>query len=768
LRGFNLPIKMLSLKISSKVLLYFLLMSLLPLFVVTLFVVNSARSQLLQSAITKQQIIANNTAANVDNYLANKINTLVFQSQVFSARNFEDQIVNQNLAVLINQDHDIDLLSLLNTKGLEQTVFNRQGQVHTLSDDSGTDAFKAATYLSGNAFVSSVSYNSKNEPLITIAVPILRSNFAQNLNALPAANFGTYKTTDDIQGVLVANYNISDLWQSVLSTKIGQGGYAYVVDSLGNLVAHPDKKFLASHQKIANVQAVNAFINGHYDTKNTISERGLNVISTPRKLTKSNWAVIVEEPVTSVYSGINSFIKLSATIILSAVVLSILASLVFRNQLLGPIKKLSLGAKHLGAGDFDHKIDINTNDELRELANTFNSMGSNIKRLVGSLEIKNVSLINEQTKLNSIISSVSDGVIALNAREEIISINPPAAKLIKKSSEEVQGHAMANLFPWEHDSVHFAPELKKPGLYHYGDIVLPRGNEILYLDLMVSVIENKESDVSAIITIHDLTKARELDFMKLDFVAIAAHELRTPLTVIQGYLSLLNEGALKQLSIINLELLQKAITGSNELRNLINKLLSIARIERGEFEVNISKLDIAKLVKDIVGQHATAAAQKTQRIDFHVPTDGHIYVPGDPAALTEVINNLIGNALKFTNSGGTISVSILTNSNEEIRVEVKDNGPGIPTALRARLFSKFYRAERSLIAGSRGTGLGLYISKTIIELHHGKIGIEPDDGRGSTFYFTLPLYNTDKHAKLISNRKETGGIRGWFKKHSAS
>jgi len=740
------------------------MLSLVPLFVVTILLVRAARAQLLQAAITKQQIIASDTAANVDKYLADKINILFFQSRDYSLRKFIEPDTSQNLAILMKQDSNLEEVSLLDQQGKQKIAFNKNSLINTLTDQSGSDAFKAVSYLAGKEFISSVSYNNKGDPILTIAVPLLRTNTVVNLNDLSQADLGTYKTPDDIQGALVATYNISDLWQSVLSTKVGHGGYAYVVDGLGNLVAHPDNKFLVSHQKIANVKAVTEFINGKDTTQNTVSETGQNVISTPHKLTRTNWAVIVEEPVSSIYAGINSFIKLAAVIIFSAAILSIILSLVFRSQLVGPIKQLSFGARLLGSGNFDHKISIKSNDELRELADTFNNMGLDIKRLVRNLESKNLSLYTEQTKLSSIISSVSDGIIALNKKGEIVSINPPAAQLIKKVPTQVQGQKMTDLFPWEHEGQHFEPELNKPGLYHYSDLILPRGNEFSYLDMMVSVIHPKQSEVTAIITVHDITKLRELDFMKLDFVAIAAHELRTPLTVIQGYLSLLNEDALKQLSIYNLENLQKAITGSNQLRSLINKLLSIARIERGELEVNIAKLDLSRLVKDIVDQHSTAAAQKEQHIFYHVPTDGHIYVPGDSAALSEVINNLIGNALKYTDSGGKVDVNLLVNKNNEVRVEVADNGPGIPSSLRARLFTKFYRAQRSLIAGSRGTGLGLYISKSIIELHHGKIGIEPDSGKGSVFYFTLPLYDPVKHDMLLSNKKESGGIRGWFKK----
>lgn len=756
------------LKISTKVLVYFLLVSLPPLIIASALLVNSAKGQLLHSAVSRQQIIAAETASKVDNYLSNKINAVALLSQALSTNNLSTQRIDESMALLIHFDKDISDLYLLDTSGKQTNVFVRQGKVGKLNDMSNSSAYKFATYpdVKGKPFVGSVEYNSNNQPTITIAVPVIKSDYAQHLKDLNKANFGTYTNENDVNGVLVAHYNISELWQTVLSTKIGQGGYAYVVDSQGNLVAHPDKQFLSTHQKITDVKAVQNYRNGDYSTGNTISETGQQVVSTPAKITKNSWAVIVEEPVASIYSRANSYIRLSIIIILAAEIIVVVLGLIFRKQLIGPIRKLSIGAKQLGSGNFDYTFNVKSSDELQDLAQTFNKMSSNIKHLVNNLQSKNSTLLIEQTKLNSIISSVSDGIIALNSNGQIITVNPPAAALIKKKPQEIYGSYISSLYAWEKDNVHFTPELKKPGVYQYTNVVLPRGSDYLYLDLLITVLDRQDNEVQAIISIHDQTKARELDYMKLDFVAIAAHELRTPLTVIQGYLNLLNESAVRQLSIYNIENLQKAVTGSIQLRDLINKLLSISRIERGKFDVSIEKVNIVKLAEKSVKEQSSNASEKKQRLTLNNFGAHAIYAPADENAITEVLNNLIGNALKYSSEKAHVQVNIKP-GNDEVRVEVVDNGPGIPTELRSRLFTKFYRAERSITAGSRGTGLGLYISKIIIERHGGKIGIEPDAGHGSTFYFTLPTYNPDKHDKLVSD-KPTGGAHGWFKKHTDS
>ncbi len=572
----------LKLKISTKALVFFLIVALLPLAAVTFVLVSSANSQLLKAASTKQQIVAVDLAGKVDNYLTDKISQLAFQSKISS--DFSNTaLVNQDLSALLGQDKDIESIFILDSNGIKKVGYNQQGPMSVLAgaDQSGSDAYKAAYFLAGKPYISSVTYNQNSNPFITIAVPVLQPGAAKQSSSSGSQTSESFGSQKDIRFVLVADYNISDLWQSVLSTKIGQGGYAYVVDGLGNLVAHPDKNFLTSHQKIANVAAVEEFRAGSFNTKATISETGQQVISTPRPLSSVGWGVIVEEPIASVYSNVYSYIRLSVIVAIVATALCILIAVYFSRQLTTPIKKLSMSAKKLGGGELDQVVEINTNDELEDLADSFNLMSTSIKGLVSNLETNNLALGVERTKLNKIIDSVSDGVIALNAKGEIVSVNPPAAAFIKQDPSTLLGKPMSQIFPWEQDDKPFYPETATPGLYQYTELTLTVGTKISYLEMVVYVLSGKGNDVTTIITIQDLTKSRELDYMKLDFVAIAAHELRTPLTVVKGYLDMLNTDAVQQMSVSNIENLQRAIVGSDQLRSLINKLLNIAHIERG-------------------------------------------------------------------------------------------------------------------------------------------------------------------------------------------
>lgn len=752
---------MASVKIKHKILFLFILISLGPLLVVNFVLFITAQKQLKSSAINQQEVSAQQAAEKVDTFLGSKINTLIFQSQTSSTRAFNIPDVSLNLATFIKQDRDLERVALVNKQGEEQVAANREDVTTEKRDVSTSDAFKAATFLAGKEYVGPVNYDENHEPFVVIAVPLIRFAEQQDLTHLSTAEFGHYRGPDDIIGVIIARYNLKNLWQSVLSTQIGKSGYAFVIDDKGNLIAYPDINFLKDHQNISDLHQVEDSLKGVQDIHESISETGVAVLSTHQEITRTNWAVIVEEPLSSVYADVNTSYRLGIVLFVIVAVIAIGLSLLFRKQILTPLKDLAREAKRIGEGEFNYKLPVESGDELGDLAKSFNTMGDDIANLVNDLQKQNVTLETERHKLSSIIQSVSNGIIAIDKNQAIILINPPAAQIIAQAPEALLGRKLSDFFPWQHKNKPASLSLEKPGVYTYKELELPTAERVNYLDLVVTVIEHDTSGIAGILTIHDLTQSRELEIMKLDFVAIAAHELRTPLTIIRGYLNLIGTEK-KKLSTLTTEYLRRAIVGANQLGSLINNLLNVSRIERGVMQVTFTKIDLTLLTRQIVDQEQVAARMKKQTLSYTGP-DSSIIVPADSLAISEVINNLVSNAMKYAPEGGLVDVR-LTTEGDVARVAIHDNGPGIPEEAQLKLFTKFYRVERSLNTGNRGTGLGLYISKAIISLHKGTIGVLSTVGEGSTFFFTLPIFQEEKHGKLIPESKELSGIHGWIAK----
>jgi signal transduction histidine kinase len=237
--------------------------------------------------------------------------------------------------------------------------------------------------------------------------------------------------------------------------------------------------------------------------------------------------------------------------------------------------------------------------------------------------------------------------------------------------------------------------------------------------------------------LHDVTQEKELEKMKLDFVSMATHELRTPLTSIKGYLSFLNESAMPKLTDDEQKFLKNIATSADTLGVLIDNILSLSRIEQGAMKLSLAPVNLVLLLKKTVEQMQVMAAKKDLVIQFHADQN----IPDlsvDQMRMSEVMTNLLDNAIKFTPQAGHIQVSI-ERKDHLVQICIADSGIGIPQSAIKHLFTKFYRVTGPLEQGTKGTGLGLYISKVIIQMHHGSIWVESQENVGSKFYFTIPL-----------------------------
>jgi signal transduction histidine kinase len=290
----------------------------------------------------------------------------------------------------------------------------------------------------------------------------------------------------------------------------------------------------------------------------------------------------------------------------------------------------------------------------------------------------------------------------------------------------------------------------------------------LYVNVEAVVLNDDPNGIAALITFHDLTKTHQLEQMKIDFVALAAHELRTPLTEIKGYLDILENEA-TGLTKSNRDFLKRTIASANQLNGLMHNLLNVSRIEHGELGYEPEPVDYVTFLHGIEPELQSSAVGQNRKLKLELPQKLPP-VTADATALREVIVNLVQNAIAHTApKTGTITITVVKRRNE-VETVVRDNGTGIPADALPHLFTKFYRVEE-MKSATRGTGLGLYICKSIIMAHGGNIWVESEEGKGSTFTFVLPF----KMVAPASSREDnatnstiqiTRGAHGWIKNHS--
>lgn len=759
---YNLGI-VVKLNISQKTVALFLVTSLLPLAAINLYWLRSEQDALRTAAAQRQSMLTSNAAERVNQFVTTKINTVILHSQTSSVQQFQLDLAQQELAAFMYQDSDLERVSLVDATGQERLVMlsDTSKPQAELSNVSSSDAFRAATFLAGKEYISDVTLNEKKQPFITIAVPLVSFETRQSLGDLSTAERGIIRSSDDIKGVLIADINMENLWESVLSGGLGDQGYAYVVDARGSLITHPNTRF-ENNTDLGHVEQVAAFIKNKTEPSEpavTVSEQNVEVLSSHYPVEKTGWAVIAQEPVENIFAPANEVATASLIIFAIAATIAIILSLLFSRTLIRPIRRLVDGASQIGKGNLDMTIPVDSTDEIGKLAEHFNTMAANLKSMVKNLR-------TESVKLGIVLNSVNEGIIAVDANNRIAFANVSAGALVGSTPVDIKGKSFSDVFTLSKNNKAFSPDFDNTGVSTDITHVSPSNKQLHYLDVYIHQIKDDPSGIKSIITLRDKTDERELEMMKLDFVSMAAHELRTPITAIRGYLGLVSSDNSSSLSSKTQQFIERAQASTSQLVGLISNLLNVSKIERGTLSMSYDKIDWAAVARDSVRDHEFSAKEKSISLTYEGPESG-VHIIADELAIKEVINNLISNAIHYTGQNGHIAIKLEVDDSE-ILTTVEDNGAGIPKSAIPRLFTKFYRVRGGIASGSGGTGLGLYISRSIIEMHKGRIWVESEEGVGSQFKFSLPLYTDDLYSELVS--KPNTGVkksRGWITKNIA-
>lgn len=456
------------------------------------------------------------------------------------------------------------------------------------------------------------------------------------------------------------------------------------------------------------------------------------------------------------------FIHLTPLLYMLAGVFSASVSIFFLFWILKPLSTLIKSTSVFSDGNLNHRIDIRSGDEFEAAGESFNLMADKLSKTIQSLEQERDAAVSEKNKFDEILSSVVDGIIALDFNKNIIFLNKASEQLTGYSQLEIQGKPIDQTIHLFADTDEILPKTYCQDSFNQtAKLIGKMGRQTKVKAMTAQVGTTVQTHLNCILILHDLSREEELEQMKLDFVSMASHELKTPLTTIVGYLSVfLNENK-NTVSKESFDLLNKAFTAAQQLQTLIANLLNVNKIEKEEFSVSQEPIDylpvLSKAVEDLRGQ----ANQKDIVLTL-IPAAATLpKVLADSVRLGEVITNLISNAINYTNPGGKVEITIQV-SPTEIETVVSDTGVGIPKEAIPHLFNKFFRVSNKLQKMSKGTGLGLYIAKSIIEKLRGRIWVESEVGKGSKFFFTLPIATLSggilDRDKFVSEAIESGTL----------
>jgi len=516
---------------------------------------------------------------------------------------------------------------------------------------------------------------------------------------------------------------------AVLFSIIGQNKSFTVVDSSNNEIYSSDSRFGEDKDKFFNdllksdnfVSAMKGEVGGE---KKLMSYNGVQFFDYAKPVAggrfvlyfryyKDEWKEILD----------NSNNAILTSLVVAFVVAFILGYMLSKTITV-PIVRIMQNAQRLASGDFEHVLEVKSDDEIGKLTSAFNYMAKSLKDTLAEIS-------SEKSKIETILDYMTDGVVAFNLKGQVIHANPAARKMLGSNvfDQTFDYYAKKYNFGFSLEDIIYIESLSN----REANISI----EDKIIKAYFAVFSDKAKKPEGIIAVlHDITEQEKLENMRKEFVANVSHELRTPLTSIKSYAETLLDGALedrmtteKFLGVINSE--------ADRMTRLVKDLLQLSRLDNLQMRWNMQDISIVDLVRGSIEKMEIEAKNKGQQLEFYVIGDIP-YVRADYDGIEQVVLNVLSNAIKYTPENGKITVYISKIYNE-VQIKVVDTGIGIPKEDIPRVFERFYRVDKARSREMGGTGLGLSIAKEIIEAHSGSVAIKSEPGKGTEVILKLPV-----------------------------
>lgn len=535
------------------------------------------------------------------------------------------------------------------------------------------------------------------------------------------------KTTDDQLNRIVSDYNNNSAINAIMVVDSKD-----IIRAVSNL---NDKSRIGQRVNNNNVKQVTS--TGHQVTK-VINENGTNYMVQISPLTSGTGsgntvgAIYVKASMESIFNDLrNTSISFLVASLIAAIIGAIL-SFVISRAITRPIEEMQRQALSIADGDYSNQVKIYSNDELGKLGKAFNTLSIRIERSQEESD-------SERRRLDGVLSHMTDGVLATDRHGNISVVNQMALNFLNLEEKDVINHPINEILGIDQSSQDLMTEQKEIVITVNKDT---RDEMILHASF--SLIKRITGFVSgSVCVLHDITEQQKNENSQKQFVSNVSHELRTPLTSLSAYIDTLNAGAWKDPEIAP-QFLKVTQEEAQRMIRMINDLLSLSRMDRGVSRMEMEMVNLNDFVAHILNRF-DMIVQNDQKNDKSKKKytirrelgNQALWVEIDTDKMMQVVDNIMNNAIKYSPDGGVITVRLIQNLNHVI-LSISDQGLGIPRKDLDKIFDRFYRVDKARSRAQGGTGLGLAIAKEIVEAHHGKIWADSSEGRGSTFYISLP------------------------------
>lgn len=462
-------------------------------------------------------------------------------------------------------------------------------------------------------------------------------------------------------------------------------------------------------------------------------------VSPVKKDNKVIGVISLMADIESVYQEVNGISKIFIVGTVLSILITTVIGFVASKTVTSSIEKMSSQVKKMALGNYGTVVGINTDDEIGDLAKVFNQISKRIEEEQAVTE-------TERRKLATIIESMMDGIITTDNNGRIILINTSAEDMLGGRDDEIfiGKDALKILNITEYESIEEILEAEDSLL-----VSASKSDDELLLRAEISkIVKEDTGDLTQmstelegyIIVLYDVTDQERQEKERREFVSTVSHELRTPLTTMNSYIEALEEGVLedKELAPQFIDTIHKETT---RMIRMVNELMQLGKMDIKEEHYEKEFIDINKMLEQITDRFALTHPEKN--FIKHIPKSP-IFVEGDQDKLTQVFDNIVNNAIKYSPDGKNITVRVRQNyHHNRVSISIKDEGVGIPLVHIDKIFNRFYRVDKSRQRSMGGTGLGLALAKTIVEAHKGRIWAQSREGYGSIIFVTLPCEQID-------------------------
>lgn len=473
------------------------------------------------------------------------------------------------------------------------------------------------------------------------------------------------------------------------------------------------------------------------EDKNSRVLKNVSPIFSPSNSGEIIGIVMMESNIETVYSQIRDVVTIFLNASFFAIIITIILAVIISRGITKPISEMRSQTMNIAQGDYSGKVRIYGDDELGQLADTINDLSLKVKDAQETTE-------SERQRLDSVLKHMSDGVLATDRRGKVIIINNRALELLGMKQEEAVGKSIMKVlklgteFTFRH-----LLETREELILHIPE---EEEKEESILQGEFSIIQRETGFISGLVCVlSDITKQEKVEQERRNFVSNVSHELRTPLTSVKSYTEALQEGVWKDEEIAP-GFLQVISTETDRMIRMVTDLLHLSRMDQGNMQVEMEYVTMNDLFTHILDRfdmmmQSEAYREKNYKIvrDF---TQRTLWVEIDQDKITQVIDNILNNAIKYSPDGGSVTCRLMETHNSVV-LSVTDEGMGIPRKDLNHIFERFYRVDKARARSMGGTGLGLAISKEVLALHGGRIWATSVENKGSTFFISLPYESFD-------------------------